>query len=213
MKNGSNAKGGNSARKLSLTVGRPDLLIDGGDEEFRQLVHNLLAFSGKLQEVRDRLGEMIGLSGPAYTILISVAHLSARSEVGVTTLARHLNLSQPYITAEVNKLVAAGLLDKSASNHDGRSVSLTVTPAGMRRLAELAPRQRAVNDRLFTHLTSASFVELSRLADRFVHDADSALELAARLLHDEAPDELSGGLSNIEVPEAALSSEITPSPQ
>ena len=166
--------------QLPLTVGRRELLRDGDDEQFRRLVHNLLAFSGRLQEIRDRMGGLIGLSGPAYTILISVAHLSARGEVGVTAVARHLNLSQPYVTAEVNKLVAAGLVHKAASDRDGRSVSLTVAAEGVALLTQLASRQRAINDQLFAQLGVASFDQLSALAARFVQDADRALELAER---------------------------------
>ena len=129
------------------------------------------------------MGELIGLSGPSYTILISIAHLAEGEEgaegeeVGVMTIARHLNISQPFVTAEVNKLVAEGLVDKSASERDGRSVSLTVTGDGFRRLVALAPRQRAINDRLFEQLDAASFRELSEMAERFVRDADSALDL------------------------------------
>ncbi len=173
------ARDGDAPQQLPLTVGRRELLRDGDDEDFRRMLHDLLAFSGKLQEIRDRLGGLIGLSGPAYTILISVAHLSSRSEVGVTSVARHLNLSQPYVTAEVNKLVAAGLVHKAASHRDGRSVSLTVTSGGITLLSRLAPRQRAINDQLFTQLGVASFDLLSGMAARFVHDADRALELAA----------------------------------
>lgn len=165
--------------QLPLTAGRRELLRDGDDEQFRRMVHDLLAFSGKLQEIRERMGGFIGLSGPAYTILISIAHLSARSEVGVTAVARHLSLSQPYVTAEVNKLVAAGLVHKVASDRDGRSVSLTVTADAVALLSDLAPRQRAINDRLFAHLGAASFDLLAGIAARLVLDADRALELAA----------------------------------
>lgn len=165
---------------MPLTVGRPELLRDGDDEQFRGMLHDLLAFSGKLQEIRERMGGFVSLSGPAYTILISIAHLAARSETGVTAVARHLSLSQPYVTAEVNKLVAAGLVDKVASVTDGRSVSLTVTPEGVERLADLAPRQRPINDRLFAQLDAGSFEVLAAMAARFVHDADGALEMAAR---------------------------------
>ena len=165
--------------QLPLTAGRRELLRDGDDEQFRRMVHDLLAFSGKLQEIRERMGGFIGLSGPAYTILISIAHLSARSEAGVTAVARHLSLSQPYVTAEVNKLVAAGLVHKAASDRDGRSVSLTVTADAVALLSDLAPRQRAINDRLFAHLGVASFDLLAGIASRLVHDADRALELAA----------------------------------
>ena len=172
--------------RFPLTVSRQGLLTDGGDEQFRQFVHDLLAFSGKLQAIRDRMGELIGLSGSSYTILISIAHLAEGGEVGVMTLARHLNISQPFVTAEVNKLVAEGLVDKSASERDGRSVSMTVTSDGFRKLVALAPRQRAVNDRLFEQLDSVSFHALSAMAERFVRDADRALGLVEVFRRDSA---------------------------
>ena len=176
---GMSARAGVISPQLPLTVGRRELLRDGDDEQFRRMLHDLLAFSGKLQELRERMGGFIGLSGPAYTILISIAHMAARAEVGVTSVARHLSLSQPYVTAEVNKLVAAGLVDKAASDSDGRSVSLTVTPEAVALLTQLAARQRDINDRLFAHLGVASFDMLAGIAARLVHDADRALELAA----------------------------------
>jgi DNA-binding MarR family transcriptional regulator len=164
---------------LPLTTSRPELLEDGTDQRFRQLVHDLLAFASRLEEVRDRLGELIGLSGPRYTILISVAHLATRQEVSVTALARHLSYSQPFVTAEVNKLVAAGLVDKRASDVDGRSVSLTITPEGLTLLAELAPRQREINDQLFAELSKATFEQLTDLVPRLVSDTDRALDIAS----------------------------------
>ena len=90
-----------------------------------------------------------------------------------------MSLSQPYVSAEVNKLVAAGLVDKAASDRDGRSVSLTVTPEAVALLTRLASRQRDINDQLFAHLGVASFDMLAGIAARLVYDADRALELAA----------------------------------
>ena len=164
---------------LPLTTSRSDLLEDGTDHRFRQLVHDLLAFSSRLQEVRDQLAQIIGLSGPRYTILISVAHLATRREVRVTSVARHLNYSQPFVTTEVNKLVRDGLVDKAASDLDGRSVSLTITDRGLRLLGDLAPSQRDINDQLFEAVSGKTFALLSDLVPRLVADADRALELAA----------------------------------
>src|SRR5258707_4462608 len=71
--------------KNELTVSRPALLVDGSDRSFRQLVHDMLAFSARIQEVRGRLGSVIGLSGTQYTVLIAIAHLRLQNEeVGVS---------------------------------------------------------------------------------------------------------------------------------
>jgi DNA-binding MarR family transcriptional regulator len=166
---------------LPLTTSRPELLSDGGDESFRTFVHDLLAFGGRLREVRDSLASLVGLSGPSYTILISIARLGARDEVRVTSLVHHLNVSQPFVSAEVHKLVAAGLVDKAPSVTDGRSVSLSVTAAGRERLESLAPQQREINDLVFRGLTATVFGDMRHAVARLVEDAGRGLELAEEL--------------------------------
>ena len=65
----------NPDQKSDLTVSRTELLRDGSDAQFRELVHTLLAFSARLESVRQEFGSHIGLSGVQYTILVSIAHL------------------------------------------------------------------------------------------------------------------------------------------
>ena len=63
---------------VHLTVTRPELLDGGSDQIFRQFVHDALAFSARLLAVRDGYGKAIGISGPQYTLLISIAHRGRR---------------------------------------------------------------------------------------------------------------------------------------
>src|SRR3979411_2173642 len=88
---------------MDHTVTRPELLIEGSDRAFRQFVHDTLAFSARLQQVRGQLGQVIGLSGTQYTVLIAIAHLSGTEEkVGVNLVADHLHFSGAFITIEIN---------------------------------------------------------------------------------------------------------------
>jgi DNA-binding MarR family transcriptional regulator len=168
-----------------LTASRPELLRDGTDTEFRQLVHNLLAFSAKLQEVRGAFGAYLGLSGIQYTILISVAHLDGEHGVGVKRVAAHLNLSGAFVTIETNKLAQMGLLAKRGNPHDRRRVLLTVTDAGLAALAKLAPIQRPVNDALFAELSVDDFDRLLALSSRLLIGAQEAASLVAHLTASE----------------------------
>lgn len=172
---------GSAPARLPLTTRRPELLRHGHDEQFRALVHDLLAFGARIREIRDELGGLIGLSGPAYTALIAIAHLQCDGEVTVTSVSQHLNVSQPFATAEVRKLVEAGLVDKSRSSADRRSVSLTVTQRGLDLLADLAPDQQQINDTLFAGLDSEAFDRLTATMPVMIADADRALALAADL--------------------------------
>ena len=162
---------------MPLTVSKPELLVDGEDHLFRQAVHDALGFSARLQEIRNRLGEVIGLSGPAYSILIAIEHLGQEGEVGVSKVGDHLHLSGAFVTIEVNKLVKSGLVDKVPHLEDGRRVVLTVTNKARALLDELASTQCPVNDTIFDGLSTDQFRAFSGIISSLVGGTEEALAL------------------------------------
>ncbi|WP_244644360.1 MarR family winged helix-turn-helix transcriptional regulator [Azorhizobium oxalatiphilum] len=168
--------------------------MEGSDRAFRQLVHDTLAFAARIQEVRSRLGALIGLSGAQYTILVAIAHLQDREAgVGVNLLAEHLHLSGAFVTIEVNKLVAADLVSKEVNPEDRRRVLLTITPKANQLLDDLTAVQRPANDTLFDCLSGEEFHSLRSIVSRLVTTGDRTLKLLDYL----APD---GTLANPVVP-------------
>jgi MarR family transcriptional regulator, organic hydroperoxide resistance regulator len=168
------------SRKVTIesTVTRPELLVEGSDRAFRQLVHDTLAFSARLQQVRGQLGQVIGLSGTQYTVLIAIAHLRGMDErVGVNLVAEHLHFSGAFITIEINKLVAAGLVEKETDTEDRRRVILGITQKARALLNELAPVQRPANDLLFSCLSAKDFSKIRKLMSALVETADQAIGL------------------------------------
>ena len=162
---------------MALTVSRPELLVDGEDHLFRQVIHDALGFSARLQEIRNRLGETIGLSGPAYSVLIAIDHLSQHGEVGVSRVSDHLHLSGAFVTMEVNKLVKAGLVAKAPDLVDGRRVLLSVTDKGTELLNELTATQCPVNDTIFAGLAAEQFQALAEIIASLVSGTEEALAL------------------------------------
>jgi DNA-binding MarR family transcriptional regulator len=168
------------SRKVTIeaTVTRPELLVEGSDRAFRQFVHDTLAFSARLQQVRGQLGQVIGLSGTQYTVLIAIAHLRGTDErVGVNLVADHLHFSGAFTTIEINKLVAAGLVEKETDSEDRRRVVLGITPKARALLNELAPVQRPANDLLFSCLSAKDFSKIRKLMSELVETADQAIRL------------------------------------
>ncbi len=163
------------------TVSKPELLIDGSDEQFRSFIHDFLAFSQMLTDIRAGFGEYIGRTGIAYTTLISISHLQGRTGIGVNAIAEHLHLSGAFITTEVAKLVKAGLIGKRVNAADKRRVLLTVTPAGRKLLNRLAAVQAPVNDALFDALSADEFIHLKGIMARLVPCATRGLALLAYL--------------------------------
>lgn len=171
------------SRKASApnTVNREQLLVDGSDFEFRQFVHDSLGFSVRLLAVRDGFARFLGVSGPQYTILISVAHLAERGPVTVSDIAGHLHLSGSFVTTESNKLAKVGLLSKVTDPTDRRRVLLEVTDDGERRLRDLAQIQAEVNDVHFGSLSKKTFDQVRTIMPELVESTDQALSLLDHL--------------------------------
>lgn len=164
-----------------LTISKKALLRDGEDVAFRKLLLDFFAFAQKLDEARTRFASHIGLSAAQYMSLIAIAQGSKERPLGINELARRLHLSGAFVTVEVNKLVAEGLVEKRKHPTDRRRVQLFATPAGRDRLAHLAAFQRPVNDALFGTLSSTEFDRLSDVLSRLVENADAANRLAEHL--------------------------------
>jgi MarR family transcriptional regulator, organic hydroperoxide resistance regulator len=163
---------------IEPTITRSELMVEGSDRAFRQFVHDTLAFSARLQQIRGQLGQVIGLSGTQYTVLIAIAHLRGQDEkVGVNLVADHLHFSGAFITIEINKLVAAGLVEKDVDAQDRRRVVLGITPKARALLNELAPVQRPANDLLFSCLSAKDFNKMRKLMADLVETGDQAIRL------------------------------------
>jgi DNA-binding MarR family transcriptional regulator len=165
------------ARRAPLTVSRPELLVDGSDDAFRDFIHDFLAFSERVMAVREGFGALVGLTGIQYTVLVSIAHLKARGPVSINMIARHLHFSGAFITTVTNGLEKAGLVVKNRDDRDRRRLSLSTTTEADRLLEELAPVQREVNDLLFRDLSRTQFRELQKNMEAFVASGDQAIRL------------------------------------
>ena len=135
-----------------LTVGRPQLLCEGTDRDFRIFLHAFMAFSRRLEGIRSHLAEAIGVSGAQYEIL---SHLRESTTDGLTVneTAERLHCSGAFVTAEANKLSHAGLLVRQRDPHDARRVRLTLSAECEQRFRQMAPVQRELNDTLFASLS------------------------------------------------------------
>ena len=165
-----------------LTVTRRALLVDGSDVDFRRLIYRLLLVEERLRRARDFLGRRIGLSGPQYTMLITVAYLQGATGITVQSLARNLRVSPAFITAESRRLLERGLLAKRTNPHDSRSTLLSVTAAGRRRIDKLVPELRTINNAFFARVDARSF----RNAHRFLEELLTGSERVMRMIHQHA---------------------------
>ena len=170
-------------RKRPSTVSRKALLAGGSDAEFRGLIHDLIAYGHKLDACRDAFAAVAGISGVQYEILMLVSRAEGLS---IGEVAARLHRSGAFITIEVNKLAAAGILSKASDPADGRRVLLTTNAKSGALLERLAPYQRRINDVLFESLDAKRFRALRALAGELVADGDRAVALLDYLKREAA---------------------------
>jgi DNA-binding MarR family transcriptional regulator len=167
---------------VPLTISRPELIVNGSDSEFRELVHNLFGFFALHERIRRGHAKFIGLAGIEYTVLIAIAHLAAEGDCNVKTVADHLHLSGAFITSTTRRLLRLGLIHKTMDTVDRRRVTLTVSGKGRAALEKLAPVQRRVNDVEFGCLNREEFKALNNLMRRMIEQGDRAVALQNYLL-------------------------------
>lgn len=171
------ATSGKAKAAPAKTVTKKELLTKGSDANFRQYIHDLFAFSVRMQDVRNRFGAFVGVSGSQYIILLALSNLQGKEGVGVNVIAKHLQLSSAFITMEINNLVTAGLVDKATDPDDRRRVRLMLSPEGAQRLEDLKTIQAPVNDAIYSSLTREEFETLRDVMSRLVQHSAEALAL------------------------------------
>ncbi|MCZ7659026.1 MAG: MarR family winged helix-turn-helix transcriptional regulator [Xanthobacteraceae bacterium] len=174
-------KAARRVRPMPLTISRPELIINGRDKEFRELVHNLFGFLALHERIRAGHARFIGLAGIEYTVLISIAHLSLEGDVNIKTVADHLHLSGAFITSTAQRLLRLGLIHKTVDSADRRRVTLTVSNKGRAALEGLAPVQRRINDAEFSCLSRKEFKWLNGLTRRLIECGEEAVSLQTYL--------------------------------
>lgn len=162
-----------------LTVSKSELMVNGDDTQFRSFIQDFLAFSARVDQCRAGFGRKLGISGIAYTTLMSISHLQDEDGVGVSRIAEHLHLSGAFVTIVVSQLVKEKLVDKRVNKTDRRRVLLTVTPKARKLLDELTSLQAPVNDALFDCLSATEFKTLASMMTRLVACGDQAVSLIA----------------------------------
>jgi DNA-binding MarR family transcriptional regulator len=168
-----------------LSVTRPELLREGSDAAFREVIWDLLEVANRLQKFPEAFGRALGISSAQYMVLIATAHIQGTRGAGIRQLADHMHLPAPHVTTTVGRLVAAGLLAKRPNPEDRRGVLVSLTPEGRAALGRLAPFQQQVNDALFEGLSRAEFEAFAKLIGTLVGNSRRALALVAELQADD----------------------------
>lgn len=121
------------------------------------------------RDLRRELAPM-GITGGQAALLHQIR---TNAGIGVRELAQRERVSTPAMSGYVDRLEAAGLVERVRSHTDRRRIGLRVTPAGVRVLRSVRTRR-----------TAWLAARLKRLSAEQLHAIDAALEPLAFLLEE-----------------------------
>ncbi len=159
-----------------LSISRDALLIAGSDAEFRRLIYRMLITQARLDEVRKRIAQQVGVSSAQYPMVMAILRLQGEDGVSISRLAEYLEVTGPHVTGEVRKLAAAGIARKAANPLDQRGVQVMLTSIGRKRLLASFDYIRQVNDILFAGVSAAEFDALVKFNKKFMSNTINALD-------------------------------------
>ena len=100
-----------NSKATETTVSLPNLLVDGSDAEFRELIALLYATSGRLQAMRRE--RALSVSIAEFSVLTALMYLEQHETRIRAHVADHLRVSGAQVTDIVRKLKATdGLIRK-----------------------------------------------------------------------------------------------------
>jgi DNA-binding MarR family transcriptional regulator len=162
----------------SLAAARTPVVADApGIGAWRNFLHAHARVTRRLDE---ELQAAHGLSLAEYDALLQIAHAPGR-RVRMNVLAERVILSRSGITRLVDRLEAAGSVERAACTTDARGQEAVLTPLGLERLRSAATThldgvRRLFLDRLDLADLAAIEASLGRVADPLEPGARSSHE-------------------------------------
>lgn len=157
------------------TISNPDLLHQGRDDTFREMLYTMVLAFSRLSTCREAFGREMGLTGNQYAVMMGVAYQQGSSGVTIRALADHVQLASTHVTTEVGALIRKGLLKKTHNLSDRRSVLVYLTKAGEAAIEEVTPFVRKVNDLLFEDFSKTEMESVHRFLSKFILNSEYAL--------------------------------------
>jgi DNA-binding MarR family transcriptional regulator len=169
------------------TTSLPALLEDGSDQTFRTAVEAGWRSAQSLNSIMALLAADVGISLPQYSIMMVLAY--AEKGLSIGALAIRLRVSQPFITAEIGKLVASQLVFKRSNPADRRGVLVALSPKGRIVTNRIALLLREVNDLIYSGMKRKELEAIKKFINKLSLRSELALkrvEANYRSRHDVA---------------------------
>jgi DNA-binding MarR family transcriptional regulator len=154
--------------------------IPPGDTRLREFVADFYAAISMMRILRQEIASTLSLTSAEYSVLLAVWYLERKKEITVRAIANHLHVAAAYVTSEVSRLVAKGLLTKRRDKLDGRAVSVGLTKSARDLLGRLERILGDINRPLFSGLSFRDLASVHRFLRAIIENGPDAISVAQR---------------------------------
>jgi DNA-binding MarR family transcriptional regulator len=158
-----------------VTISDRQLLFDGSDNNFRQVIYLFVKVLGRLMTCREAFGRQIDLTGSQFAVLMGVAYGQGTTGVTLKELSRQVHLASTHVTTEVGRLTTLGLLEKRSGQDDRRNVLVSLTADGVEMVKQVTPLVRRINDLLFSEISPSQLLAAQATFARISTNSEAAL--------------------------------------
>jgi len=155
--------------------------IPPGDTRLREFVADFYAAISMMRILRQEIASTLSLTSAEYSVLLAVWYLERKKEITVRAIADHLHVAAAYVTSEVSRLVAKGLLTKTRDKLDRRAVSVGLTKRARDLLGRLERILGDINRPLFSGLSFRDLASVHRFLRAIIENGPDAISVAQRL--------------------------------
>lgn len=113
----------------------------------------------------ERYQEKLGVTLPEARVIASVGSFGPFS---IMDLARHANLDKSQASRAAEALIKQGLVQREASEEDGRVVLISLTPEGRELFRKVMPVARKWNTDLFDCLNDSEKAAFGEALDKII---------------------------------------------
>ncbi len=145
------------------------------EESRSSIVIDFQGVSGLLTTVADRIFQSeISISHTQYALLITISSLE--SPVSESDVAEKLHRGLNTISMLVDRMVKAGMIDRSRSKDDRRKCIVSLTPLGKEKLVKGKKVNETLSQRLFNELGEKEINDIQNLLTKL--EASAVKELS-----------------------------------
>ena len=154
--------------------------IPPGDTRLREFVADFYAAVSMMRILRQEIASTLSLTSAEHSVLLAVWYLERKKEITVRAIADHLHVAAAYVTSEVSRLVAKGLLTKTRDKLDRRAVSVGLTKSARDLLGRLERILGDINRPLFSGLSFRDLASVHRFLRAIIENGPDAISVAQR---------------------------------